>query len=59
MTRNFIRRSMGHKQCVNKKQDVAIDSSASNGGQEKYTQVIFLRLHLRQHGQILVLEIFS
>jgi len=29
---------MDHKQCANKKQNIEIDSSTSNGGQGKYTE---------------------
>jgi hypothetical protein len=36
MLGNFFRRSTDHKQRVNKKQNVEVDSPASSGGQGKY-----------------------
>ena len=38
MLGNFFRRLMDHKQCVNKKQNIEINTSVSNGGQGKYTE---------------------
>jgi len=31
---------MDHKQCVNKKQNIEIDTSASNGGRGKYMEYV-------------------
>jgi len=46
----FYQRLVDHKQHVNKKQTVEIDSSASNWAQGKY-MLASLGVHLRQHCQ--------
>lgn len=40
MLGNFLRRSTDHKQHVNKKENVEIDSRDSSGGQGNYIQYV-------------------
>jgi hypothetical protein len=56
---NFLRRLTDHKQRVNKKETVEIDSPASNRGQGKYLKYFsFPCRRLRQHYQLLTLGFF-
>ena len=58
MLGNFFRRSTDHKQCVNKKQNVEVDSPSSSGGQGKYINMLAsFGLRLRQQCQSLALAL--